>query len=65
MRRVLGTNVDPYSAPGFVDVRNRYGYQVLGHDKSLANPEYRKGYSQRENVTALSAQTPREINLEM
>lgn len=65
MRSVLVTNVESYTGPGVVNVLSRYGYQVLCHDKSFADPEYRKRYSKRENVTALPAQTPREIALEV
>lgn len=64
MRTVLVTNVESYTGPGVVEVLSRYGYQVLCHDKAFADPEHRKRYSKSENVTALLAQTPREIALE-
>lgn len=65
MHRVFVSNAHEYTGPGVVQVLSRSGYQVVCHDRSFTDPEIRSEYDQKDNLSALAAQTPEDIVAEL
>ena len=61
MQKVFVSNVEEYTGPGVVSVLTQSGYQVICHDRSFTTPERREKFNQKENVTAIEAQSPEDI----
>ena len=65
MNNVFVSNVTQYTGPGIVNVLSASGYHVLCHDPTFVDSKVRATYNERDNVTAISAQTPDEISEEL